>query len=339
GEMEHIHVGIWYKQTNKVQHTGQIARHTDHAEKLRTIKGRVDEWRGELKKDLAKGASGQHGDESSNDGRQDSPQKSDSQQDDRDADDETKLAYSSPAERYHIAKSQRHHDNIFNWVSSFHDDPALKDYYLDLKNHLLARLEDCGLLVAEGPQPGEFSFQQQSRLLIWKEAAFWHEVLRLNYTTYDLRRSQDSVNPKNHGDIMLLADDSNEPGAHPYVYARIIRIFHVNVRLDDSPMQDFERFDVLFVRWFRLDHSAPGGFEKKRLHRLEFVPADGEQPAFGFVNPADVVRGTHIVPAYAFHPTSILLGPSMARDVAGKLEGRSRADMDYRYHYVNLYVI
>ncbi|KAI0691872.1 hypothetical protein C8T65DRAFT_745363, partial [Cerioporus squamosus] len=213
GEMEHIHVGIWYERTNKVDHTGQITRHTDHTEKLCTIKGRVDEW----------------------------------QKADCDADDETKLAYSSPAERYHIAKSQRHHNNIFNWVSSFHDDPALKNFYHQLKSHLLGQLEDCGLLIADGLQPGEFSFQQQSRLLIWKEAIFWHEVLHLNYTTYDLRCSQDSVNPKNHGDIMLLADNSDTPGAHPFVYARIIRIFHINVRLDDSPMQDFEQMDILFV--------------------------------------------------------------------------------------------
>ena len=39
--------------------------------------------------------------------------------------DEEKLAYSSPAERYHIAQSQRHHDNILNWLGSFGDDPAL----------------------------------------------------------------------------------------------------------------------------------------------------------------------------------------------------------------------
>lgn len=59
-------------------------------------------------------------------------------------------------------------------------------------------------------------------------------MLRVNYTTYDMRRAQDSLNPRvpGHADIMVLSpeneDENNDP--HPYWYARIIGIFHAHVR-------------------------------------------------------------------------------------------------------------
>ena len=34
-----------------------------------------------------------------------------------------------------------------------------------------------------------------------------HKVLRVNYTTYNVHRDQDSLNPRTHGDIMVLSGD------------------------------------------------------------------------------------------------------------------------------------
>ena len=134
---------------------------------------------------------------------------------------------------------------------------------------------------AEECESRRYSFADRSRLEILKDRMYHHQVLRLNYTTYDLRRSQDVINPRTHSDIVLLSDtaeDSEANGAsssasrhHQFEYARVIRIFHVNVKLHDSHMDDYERMDVLFVRWFTIDESAPGGFTAKRLHRLEFA--------------------------------------------------------------------
>ena len=59
---------------------------------------------------------------------------------------------------------------------------------------------------------------------------YQHRVLRVNYTTYDMRRDQDSLNPQSHPDIMLLShEDKNDDNWHPYWYARVIGIFHANV--------------------------------------------------------------------------------------------------------------
>ncbi|TFK81507.1 hypothetical protein K466DRAFT_531692 [Polyporus arcularius HHB13444] len=338
GEQEHIHVGADYSRTNKVRYTGQIARRQHRGEKMRTIKARVDAARAARDRNLAEVAA-QTAESST--GLQ-HPQKKD-----LDIDHEAgRLPYTTASQRYHVANSQRRHDDILDWMSLYGDDPALTHFHMNLKDHLLARLQACGIFIPtdepDETQLGEYAFEDRARLVIHKENAYWHEVLRLNWTSYDLRRCQDSVNPKNHGDIMLLADTTGDSDnhTHPYIYARVIRIFHVNVRLYDSPMQDFERMDVVFVRWFRVDHSAPGGFEHKRLHRLEFVPtrSGSDEHAFGFVNPSDVVRGCHIVPAYAYGRIDWLLGPSMAREVAGKSEKLSELHSDYRYHYVNFFV-
>ena len=62
-------------------------------------------------------------------------------------------------------------------------------------------------------------------LKLINDRIYRHKVLRVNYTTYNVRREQDSLNPRTHGDIMVLSVDDT----HPYWYARIIGIFHAMV--------------------------------------------------------------------------------------------------------------
>ena len=48
--------------------------------------------------------------------------------------------------------------------------------------------------------------------------------MRVNYTTYDMRRDQDSLNPRTQADVMLLAhEDLTARNSHPYWYARMTR--------------------------------------------------------------------------------------------------------------------
>ena len=58
------------------------------------------------------------------------------------------------------------------------------------------------------------TLQQHRGLHILDDCIYRHKVLRINYTTYDMRRDQDSVNPQTHPDVMLLADESNSD-LHP----------------------------------------------------------------------------------------------------------------------------
>jgi len=153
--------------------------------------------------------------------------------------------------------------------------------------------------------------------------------MRINYTTYDVRRGQDSINSRNHADIMVLARD--EGSGHPFEYARVIGIFHLDAVYNKVGVSgDPETYDVLWVRWYRRDSGYCAGFEKKHLHRIEFLPSD-EPGAFGFLNPDEVIRAAHLIPAFYYGGTGTLLeGLSVAR-------GEGEVD-DWRYFYVNLRV-
>ena len=116
------------------------------------------------------------------------------------------------------------------------------------------------------------------------QTLFEHKTLRINYTTYDLRREQDTINPQIHPDFMVLSHEDDR--THPYWYARLIRIFHVNVEYRNHPGSRYSkptRADVLFVRWFRRDGDFQSGFRAKRLPRIEFVDKESISDAFGFL--------------------------------------------------------
>ena len=66
---------------------------------------------------------------------------------------------------------------------------------------------------------------------------------------------------------------------------RAIAIFHVRARYDGShstsTYSEFTDIYVIWVRWFDLDKTAPGGFGTRRLHRISFI-SDADQEAFPF---------------------------------------------------------
>lgn len=148
--------------------------------------------------------------------------------------------------------------------------------------------------------------------------------MRVNYTTYDVRRAQDSINPRNHTDIMILAHEAGET----YWYARVIGIFHADVR-HTGPFSKHarpQRMEFLWVRWIGRDATYRSGFKAKRLPRVGFVPMDHEDP-FGFLDPQLVIRAVHLMPAFAHGRTDELLGPSIVR------QPRERNE-DWQYFYV-----
>ena len=161
---------------------------------------------------------------------------------------------------------------------------------------------------------------------------------QFNYTSYDARRLQDVVNYRSHPDIMVLAheDDTPDRPAHPYWYACVVRIFYVLVRFrvpGSIELTEPERFDVLWVRWFRLDSFGASGWASRRLHMLGFLPPDDSYgPAFGFIDPSRVIRGVHLIPTFSYGTTQELLGPT--KSIAhSELE-----DEDHLLYYLNMCV-
>ena len=173
---------------------------------------------------------------------------------------------------------------------------------------------------------------------------YLHKVMRVNYTTYDMRRDQDSINPRTHPDIMMLAPSGS---SHPYLYARVIAIVHVNAyrRLpDDTVIPEPELLHVLWVRWYDLDTTRPGGFEHFRPHRLAFAALDSEP--FGFISPQQVLRGAHIQPAAAYGRSpspslpyrGIVRVPDDEDDAMDESLDGELAQEDWNYYYVGMYV-
>jgi hypothetical protein len=205
----------------------------------------------------------------------------------------------------------------------------LKGFLPRLKDHLLARI----LGHEYDGDEREFSAAERARVLLVNDRIFRHKVIRINYTTYDLRRSQDSLNPRTHPDIMVLGhDDDND--SHPYWYARILGVFHANIVYTgrDAPSFEPQQMDFVWVRWFGRDpNNYRSGWKAKRLHRIGFIPAD-TAGAFGFLDPQQIIRGVHLIPAFAHGRTNSLLSASIARPLHDDNE-------DWKFFYVNMYAI
>ncbi|KLO16710.1 hypothetical protein SCHPADRAFT_822793 [Schizopora paradoxa] len=89
--------------------------------------------------------------------------------------------------------------------------------------------------------------------------------------------------------------------------------------------------DFLWVRWFGRELSHRVGWSKRRLHQIGFVEDHEDTPAFGFIHPSQVLRGAHLIPAFAHGKTNIMLPPSVARPVSDN-------DEDWKFYYVNMFV-
>ncbi|KAI0643889.1 hypothetical protein C8Q79DRAFT_1002431 [Trametes meyenii] len=303
GELEHRYAKQFYARTNKVAYEKQIAKHMRRASLLRSIR----------RPHTAKSSEDAHYEPAEEDAnnRPDSP-----------------LPLTDPRDHYAISKTRRLCVRLRNWLAQNRHDPAAKNFIPLLKDHFASRMLD--------PDPNNvdmpYSNQQLDGIEIKDDRIYRHKMLRVNYMTYDVRRNQDTIKPNTHPDIMVLAD---EDSVHLYWYARVLDIFHAHVRYTGPgttrAMREGQHMDFLWVRWFRLDDSALSGFQARRLPRLSFMDAnDPDNTPFGFVDPRDVIRGAHILPAFDHGVTDDLLGPSeLARRIGDH-------DEDYAFYYVSM---
>lgn len=174
-------------------------------------------------------------------------------------------------------------------------------------------------------------------ILIKDNRIYAHKVARFYHTTYDVRRSEDVINPRtSHCNIMLLASSDANDGVAPvdtngpFLYARVIGIYHANVVYTGPGMDGYEpmRFEFLWVRWLQASPDPPRCYwESGHLEKLEFPPM-ASKDAFGFVDPALVLRGCHLIPAFSQgkqHSDGVGLS-SIAKD-----------GQEWKQYYVNRY--
>lgn len=200
----------------------------------------------------------------------------------------------------------------------------LQFFHRQLLDHILARLRGNHYEGREVP----FTDLDRSSVAIRHNRLYKHPILRVNYTTYDLRREQDIINLTTKRDIMLLADEdpAEDLLPHPYWYARVQGIFHAEVmdRADRSPR--WQRIEFLWVRWFGRCPDSEAGWKARRLDRIGYVPTDAD--AFGFIDPAWVVRGIHLIPSFAEGRTDKYLPRSSLASDSSELG-------DWEFYYVN----
>ncbi|KIM66060.1 hypothetical protein SCLCIDRAFT_111658 [Scleroderma citrinum Foug A] len=114
--------------------------------------------------------------------------------------------------------------------------------------------------------------------------------------------------------------------AHPFLYARVLGIFHVDVIYTGPGSKDYVArcLEFLWVHWFEV-RDVLLGWEHTTLDSLRFVLMT-EKDAYGLVDLFNVLRGCHLIPAFAsgrMHPDSISVSQN-ARDGA-----------DWKYYCVN----
>jgi hypothetical protein len=146
-----------------------------------------------------------------------------------------------------------------------------------------------------------------TNVTLHNDRIYTHQLMRISYTTYDIRREDDVVRIKADPNVMVLkdtlawsSDTENASNAPPYRYARVLGIFHADVRFlgvlsDGSRDYTPHRLDFLWVRWY-ISLGYPG-LESLELERLQFSPLESPD-AFGFISPREVVRGVHLIPDF-----------------------------------------
>ncbi|CDO69624.1 hypothetical protein BN946_scf184851.g12 [Trametes cinnabarina] len=328
-ELEHRHAKRYYRRTNKIGYALQIARHQRRATLLRALR-ELDDYiprreRIRQKRAAIKQPSGP----AHNASAHTRGQAVDSGNDEEDDAAKNASAPTHPIERYAISQTRRVPLRLSKWLVDHKHDPATKNFIPMLRSHLFGRLMDR-------QDHDDFTLAELDRVHIDADRIYRHKVLRINYTTYDIRRNQDVVNPRTHPDVMVLADD-DEHIDQPYWHARVLDIFHAYIRYDGPgatrESRKWRRIDFLWVRWFERDIDYPSGFLERRLPRLRFSNAsDPDASPFGFLDPSEVIRAAYLMPVFAHGTTSELLGPSkLARRASSLL------DADYEYYYVGIF--
>ncbi|KAG2120548.1 uncharacterized protein F5147DRAFT_766462 [Suillus discolor] len=198
---------------------------------------------------------------------------------------------SDPQLHHHIGQSEKSYDDFGHYLRSHSTDPAMKDFLPQLKDYILDCLE---------PEKTSPHLDRECDSILFKHNQIYHHnIAKFNYTTYDIRRDQDVINPRMpHCNIMLLKhhdDHSDNDHGGNYRYAKVIGIHHVNV-VRMGNVYESRRFEFLFVQWYEPVQNH--AWETRTLSRVHFMPLTNPN-AFGFVDPAVVLRACHIIPAFS----------------------------------------
>lgn len=173
---------------------------------------------------------------------------------------------------------------------------------------------------------------QQSRI-------YSHKILRLYYTTYNVRRDEDVIHigTPQCNDILLNDRSSKESNEeHVYLYAKVLGVFHTNVAYvgglsgEEGKRRQlattFQRMDFVWVHWY----NYLGPRDELSLDRLSLSPLQSGT-ALDFLDPQDILRGVHLVPQFS-------LGQSSIPRPSFQFSSGKGQDL-WKSYYINRYVL
>ncbi|KAJ3537968.1 hypothetical protein NMY22_g5372 [Coprinellus aureogranulatus] len=268
---------------------------------------------------------------------------------------------------YFIGKSQNQPLQIPHFLRINSGDLAVKGFLAKLKVHLYPRVierllqearqspDEHGAALAVLQQlhdhtpPEVVADRLTDAIYIHSDRLYEHRIAQINFTTYDCRRDQDTVNAStSRRDVMCLYEESpfaelQQQGlgaadqVHPtpkhFSYARLLKTFHINIVYGGPGTLDLRprRFDVLWVRWYRHLHPTSldsAIFDSKRLETVSLAPLT-HPLACGFIDPSSAVRAAHIIPRFS-------LGKVHKEVRPGKLFSTCAGDKeDSKEYYIN----
>ena len=190
-----------------------------------------------------------------------------------------------------------------------------------LKDHLLNRLLGKDF---DGDDPQVFTESERNSVWIANNQIYSVKTLSINYTTYDIRRDYDTINPHNHQFVMVRSPE-NGTEAHPYWYAQVLGVYHafVSTTHPGAHDQSVRRMEFLWVRWLGLEPKYRSGPRHARLPMVGFVE-DSDELAFGFLDPSLVIRGCHLIPRFAAGRTNTLMSHRGPTAEIGRASCRER---------------
>ncbi|EJD51863.1 hypothetical protein AURDEDRAFT_181453 [Auricularia subglabra TFB-10046 SS5] len=194
---------------------------------------------------------------------------------------------------YIVSLREKEFHVIGDWVKKRNGQRSADDFTKRLRNHILGRL----LNTEYNGDETEYSDEERTKVIIINRRMYEHHDLHLQYTTYDVRQGEDFIRTgTDRCDIILRSHEDDSPDDHPYWYARVLGIYHVNTyhSTRGSPTTP-QKLVFLHVRWFGRDLAESHGRGPLRLTRLGW----DREAEYGFVDPRHILRACHIVPAFA----------------------------------------
>ncbi|TEB29008.1 hypothetical protein FA13DRAFT_1602778, partial [Coprinellus micaceus] len=161
---------------------------------------------------------------------------------------------------------------------------------------------------------------------------FSHKIIRIKYTTYDVRRREDVIHiGSDVCNVMIAnpayADDQTLP---PYRYARVLGIYHADVSYTGEVFPGVRclqptRLEFVWVRWYIINQPKD---DMVPLESVSFPPVDSPEST-AFLHPNTILRAAHLIPR--FHKGRVY------EDGQGRSH-MARDAYDWNEYYVNQFV-